>query len=87
LRDVGIVKDLKSDSLRKAAPATVYMPFRQNEISLVTLHVRVAGKTTPVISALIQVIHELDPNLAAYNVTKMDAQLDRTIASDRLMRP
>jgi predicted permease len=82
---VGVVKDLTSDSLRKAAPATVYMPFRQHEISLVTLHVRVAGKTTPVISALVSIIHELDPNLAAFNVTTLHAQLDRTIASDRLL--
>jgi len=30
-------------------------------------------------------VHSLDPNLAAYNVTTLQAQIDRTIASDRLL--
>jgi ABC-type antimicrobial peptide transport system permease subunit len=61
------------------------MPFRQNLRSHVTLHVRVAGETAPVISALTREIHTLDPNMPAFNVTTMAAQLDRTIALDRLM--
>jgi predicted permease len=82
---VGMVKDVKSESLREEAQATVYFPFRQNERSHVTLHVRVAGEAGLVISALRAEIHTLDPNLPAFNVTTMAAQLDRTIALDRLM--
>jgi ABC-type antimicrobial peptide transport system permease subunit len=47
--------------------------------------VRVAGKTNPTITALIREIHALDPNVPALNATTMAAQLDRTIALDRLM--
>jgi predicted permease len=82
---VGIVKDLKNVSLREGADPTVYVPFRLNTIPHVTLHVRTAGDTGPVISALLREIHELDPNLAAYNVMTMNAQLDGSIALDRLM--
>src|SRR5205085_8066623 len=81
---VGVVKNVKSDSLREGAMATVYVPFRQNKRPRLTLHVRVAGSTTPVIAALSQQIHALDPNLPV-NVTTMAAQLNRTIALDRLM--
>jgi predicted permease len=82
---VGVVKDVKSESLRESALPTVYIPFSMNERSHVTLHVRVTGGTTPVISAVLHAIQTLDANVPAYNVTTMAAQLDRTIALDRLM--
>jgi predicted permease len=82
---IGVVKDVKSDSLREGALAALYLPFRQNQRPRLTLHMRVTGSTTPVISALTREIHTLDPNLPASNVTTMAAQLDRTIGLDRLM--
>jgi ABC-type antimicrobial peptide transport system permease subunit len=82
---VGVVRDVKSESLRADAEATIYFPFRQNQRTHMTLHARVAGNATPVVSALMREIHTLDPNLAASNVTTMAAQLDSTIALDRLM--
>jgi predicted permease len=82
---VGVVKDVKSESLREDAQPALYIPFRQNRRPHITLLVRVVGATTPVISTLIHEIHALDPNLPAVNVTTMAAQLDRTIALDRLM--
>jgi predicted permease len=82
---VGVVRDVKSESLRADAEASVYFPFRQNQRPHMTLHARVAGNATPVVSALMSEIHRLDPNLAASNVTTMAAQLDSTIALDRLM--
>lgn len=82
---VGVVKDVKSESLRADAEATVYFPFRQSQRSHITLHVRIAGSAKPVMSAVMREIHGLDPNLAASNVTTMAAQLDRTIALDRMM--
>jgi predicted permease len=82
---VGIVKDVKSESLRDDPQPTVYLPFRLNQRSHVTLHVRVAGNTTPVISALIREVHALDANLPVTNVTTMSAQVERLIALDRLM--
>jgi ABC-type antimicrobial peptide transport system permease subunit len=51
----------------------------------VTLHVRVAGDPGPVISALRQEVHSLDPNLPLRDITTMAAQIDRTIALDRLL--
>jgi putative ABC transport system permease protein len=82
---VGVVKDVKSESLREEARATVYLPFRQNPRPRIALHVRVVGKTAPVISALIRESHALDPNMPVFNATTMEAQLDRTIGLDRLM--
>ncbi len=82
---VGVVKNVKSESLRDDAQATVYLPFRKSQRALMTLHVRVAGATTPVISALMREVHALDASLPVVEATTMSAQLDRTIALDRLM--
>jgi predicted permease len=82
---VGVVKDVKNESLRDDARPAVYLPFRQNHRPYMTLHVRVAGETAPVMSALIREIHAIDPNLPAFNVTTTAAQLDRSLVLDRLM--
>jgi predicted permease len=82
---VGVVKDVKSESLRKDAQPTVYLPFRQNNRPHLTLHVRVAGDTAPIISALLREIREMDPNVPAYRVTTMAAQVDQSTLLDRLM--
>ena len=82
---VGIVKDAKYASLRQAAPETAYTALRSYEPLSFTLHVRVAGPTAPVIAALLGEIRALDRNVPVYNVTTMDAQLDNSIALDRLM--
>jgi predicted permease len=82
---VGVVKDVRTESLREPAQPIVYLPFPLNNMSHVTLHVRVAGDTTPVISALLHEIRALDPNLPARNITTMAIQLDRTLSLDRLM--
>jgi predicted permease len=82
---VGVVKDVKSESLRQEAQATVYLPFPQNSRPHLVLHVRVAGGTAPVISSLLREIPALDPNVAPYEITTMAAQLDRTMMLDRLM--
>jgi len=82
---VGVVKDVKTESLREGALAAVYLPFRLYPRSSATLHVRVIGSTTPVIAALRREIHTLDPNRPVLNVTTMAEQLNRSIALDRLL--
>ena len=82
---VGVVKDVKRESLRKDAEPTVYLPFRQNTRPHLVLHVRVAGQTAPVTRALIREIHDLDPNVPPFDVTTMEAQVSRALMLDRLM--
>ena len=78
---VGVVKDVKNESLRDDARPAVYLPFSQNHRPYMTLHVRAAGATAPVMSALIHEIHAINPNLPAFNVTTTAAQLDRELGA------
>jgi len=82
---VGLVKNVRSDSLREDAPEIVYMPFRVNQRPHMTLHVRVSGPTAPVIAALRAEIRALDANVPVYTAATMAEQIDRTLALDRLM--
>ena len=82
---VGVVKDVKTKSLREDAEAAVYLPFPQNTRPHFVLHVRVASGAEPVIPALIREIRAVAPDVPAFNATTMAAQLRRTEMLDRLM--
>jgi putative ABC transport system permease protein len=82
---VGVVKNEKTESLREDAQAIIYFPFRLNFRPFMALHLRVAGNTAPVMAALLAEVHALDRTVPVRDVTTMAAQLDRTIALDRLM--
>ncbi len=82
---VGVVKDVKSESLRKDAEAAVYLPFPQNTRPHFVLHVRVAGGTEAMISALLREVRTLAPDVPAFEATTMAAQIGRTMMLDRLM--
>jgi putative ABC transport system permease protein len=82
---VGVVKDVRTESLRADPQPIVYVPAALNTMGHVTLHVRVAGNPAPVIAALRGEIHSLDPRLQPRDISTMAAQIDRTIALDRLL--
>jgi putative ABC transport system permease protein len=82
---VGVVKNEKTDSLREAPLGIVYLPFRLSFLPFMALHVRTAGSAAPAISALMREVRSLDRNVLVRDATTMAAQIDRSIALDRLM--
>jgi len=82
---VGVVQDAKYSSLREDAPATGFLPINAYPLTRFVLHTRITGDPGRVIGTLTHVVRELAPNLPVYNVTTMDAQLDNSIAPERLM--
>lgn len=82
---VGVVKDVKSESPREDAEATVYLPFSQNTRAHFVLHVRVAGGAEPMIPALLQRVRAVAPDVPVVNPSTMAAQLGRIKMPDRLM--
>ena len=82
---VGVVKDVKSESPRKDAEATLYLPFSQNTRAHFVLHVRVADGTEPMIPALLREIRAVAPDVPAAHASTMAAQLGRIKMLDRLM--
>ncbi len=83
---VGIVGDVKYNSLRDSAPPTVYWPYLQRPIAAgnATLEVRVAGDPAKVIDGLREVVRESDPNVPMIGVTTQLERIQERFAQERV---
>jgi predicted permease len=82
---VGVVKDVKVNSLQEEPQAIDYYPYTQHVRYLNDFEVRCAGDTDAAVSAVRQAIHEVDPLLPISNVTTLEEQVGRSIANQRLV--
>jgi predicted permease len=82
---VGVVKDVKYNSLDEEPLPGDYYPYSQNIRYLNEFEVRYSGDPAPVISALRQSIHEVDSKLPIGEITTLDQQVQRSIANQRLL--
>lgn len=84
---IGVVKGIKTESLRAEAEPAIYSPFAQRPRNRnhLCLHVRVAGPAAPVVDAMVRQVRALDPAVPMEDINTMEAQIDNTIALDRLL--
>jgi predicted permease len=81
---IGIVGDVKQDSLADAAPPTVYWYSRDRDWSGMMLVVRTAGEPTSVAAAARAAIRDLDPEQPVQNIQTMVEVRDELLTSQRL---
>ncbi|HYL77395.1 MAG TPA: ABC transporter permease, partial [Bryobacteraceae bacterium] len=82
---VGVVKDAKYDSLRRATPATVYQPFRQaSNLNWMHFEVRTATDPRTLIPAVRNVVASLDRNVPLFDVKTQIEQVDELLLQERL---
>jgi predicted permease len=72
---VGLVRDLKYNSVRAAMPAQFFLPYRQEDAGSLTFYVRTAADTRAALGAVNSVVHRLDGNLPVMNLRTMDDQI------------
>jgi predicted permease len=82
---IGIVKDVKVNSLQEAPQPVDYYPYTQQARYLNDFEVRYSGSLDPVISAVRTAIPEVDPHMPISNVTTLDDQVGRSLADQRLV--
>jgi predicted permease len=84
---IGVVGDAKYEDLRSTAPPTVYLPISQTETGKpsYTAVVRIDGPSAPLAGAARSIAARLAPDIPAPVVTTMDAVLDDSISSERVM--
>jgi putative ABC transport system permease protein len=83
---VGVVADMKHQSLREKAGPEVYVPFTQKVWpSMQTMHfaVRTAGDPTVMTAAVRRSVAEVDPALAMASVATLDALVGESVAPPR----
>jgi predicted permease len=83
---VGVAKDSKVSSLRRAVSRYVYTPYTQErEIGQMTFYVRARGDAASLGPAIRQVAARVDPNLPIFDMKPMTAVVDESLFVERLV--
>jgi predicted permease len=82
---VGVVKDTRTQDLRKEPVRFIYIPYTQDSsLGSLTFYVRAAGNTSPGAS-IREAVRRIDPSLPMYDMKSMDTQVDESLFIDRMV--
>src|SRR5207247_10347636 len=81
---VGVVRDVKYNSVREAAPATMYVPYLQNPVRDMAFEVRTAADPGMTTGSIREAVRQVDPNVPLMNVSTQIEQIDQRMAQERL---
>jgi predicted permease len=82
---IGIVKDVKFNSLRETPKYINYLSYRQRPWDFGDFEVRYAGDFTAVSASVQQVIKSINRNVRITHVNTLDEQVARTVTNERLV--
>lgn len=82
---IGIVKDVKYNSLEESPQPGDYLPYAQNVRYLSDFEVRYTGDSVAAVATIRSTIHDLDPRLPISDVTTLGEQVARSITNQRLV--
>ena len=83
---IGVVRDLRPNSLRDAPKSLVFRPLAQGTDEFInSVELRVAGPTAPVATALRAALRKVDPQLPVRDVTTLSELLERGLSRERLV--
>jgi predicted permease len=81
---VGVVRDVKYNSVRDPAPPTMYVPYLQNSMPNASFQVRTAGNPASAVGAIREAVRQIDPNLPMMNVSTQGEEVERRLQSERV---
>jgi predicted permease len=81
---VGVLRDVKYDSVREAAPPTMYVPSLQHPIGTAVFEVRTASDPAPVIASVREAVKQIDPNLPLMNVSTQVEQVEQRVLQEKI---
>jgi predicted permease len=84
LEIVGVLRDAKYDSVRDAAPPTMYVPLAQNPRGFGVFEVRTAGSTESVVGAIREAVRQVDPTLPMMDVSTQIEQVEKRFAQEKV---
>jgi putative ABC transport system permease protein len=80
---VGIVHDVRYESLDRAPQPAIYIPRAQQPSELVCIVLRAAGDPRTLSPALRRVVHEIDPGVPVMDITTIDRIISTSVADRR----
>ena len=81
---VGILRDAKYNSIRAAAPPTLYRPFGQSAQVAATFEVRTTGEPLAATPAVREAVRAVDPDLPLVNITTQSQQVESRFRQERM---
>ena len=84
LEIVGVLHDVKYDSVRDATPPTMYVPYPQARVGGANLELRTAGVPSGVMGAVREAARQIDPNLPLTDVSTQIEQIEKRYAQEKL---
>ena len=81
---VGVLRDAKYNSVRDAAPPTVYVPYLQTRMGAPSFAVRTAGDPMSAIGGIREAVRQVDPNLPLMNVSTQMEQVEQRFLQEKL---
>ena len=84
LEIVGVLRDAKYDSVRDAAPPTMYVPYVQSRPGSAVFAMRTAGDPTRAAGAVREAVRQVDPNLPMTDVSTQIEQIERRFQQEKM---
>jgi len=81
---VGIVRDVKYNSVRDEAPPTMYVPYRQTRGGGVMMEVRTTGDPVSAMGGIREAVRRVDPNLPVMDISTQMEQIERRFLQEKL---
>ena len=82
---VGVLRDVRYNSLREQPPPTLYMPHLQSNPEDLVFSVRTAGDPANVMSALRAAVSAADPNIPIVTVETQISTIERRFAQEKVL--
>src|SRR5579864_274383 len=84
MRVIGVAKDAKYESVRELPKPFFYVPLRQNFAIQPGLYIRTSSSPQSMAATLTREVHDLDANLAPYEIITLQEQLDRSTSPQQV---
>ena len=84
LEVVGIIRDAKYNSVRDAAPPTMYVPYLQTRAASAIIAVRTAGDPAAATGSVREAVRQVDSNLPMVDVSTQLEQVERRFEQEKL---
>jgi predicted permease len=82
---IGVVQDVRYDSLREPAPPTVFVPALQVPLASAMFEVRTAADPLGAVPALREAVRNVDPNVPLLDVSTQESQIERRFLQERVL--
>ena len=79
---IGVVRDIKYNSLREAVAPTTYSPAIGRGVNFA---LRTAGSPTALMTSVREAVRQTDPNLPIIDISTQDDTIDRLLAQERII--